>query len=129
MSLLMRLNDHSANSYWVGLMGYSTTDMNKAFSDIASAGSTVVRTWYGIAFFSKTIYSQLYRGFNEVTSPNGIYYQSWSNGVPTINTGATGLANFGECSLVVPAAGKLNSSIDNVVAAAKANGIRLIVAL
>ncbi|KAF9482636.1 CEL4b mannanase [Pholiota conissans] len=84
------------NSYWVGLMGYSTTDMNKAFADIASAGSTVVRTW----------------GFNEVTSPNGIYYQSWSGSTPTVNTGASGLANF-----------------DNVIAAAKANGIRLIVAL
>jgi len=84
------------NSYWVGLMGYSTTDMNKAFADIAGAGSTVVRTW----------------GFNEVTSPSGDYYQSWSGSTPTINTGATGLGNF-----------------DNVVAAAKANGIRLIVAL
>jgi mannan endo-1,4-beta-mannosidase len=52
------------------------------------------------------------RGFNEVTSPSGIYYQSWSGSTPTINTGATGLQNF-----------------DNVVAAAKAHGIRLIVAL
>ncbi|KIJ67924.1 glycoside hydrolase family 5 protein [Hydnomerulius pinastri MD-312] len=85
-----------ANSYWVGLSGYSTTDMNTAFKDIAATGATTVRTW----------------GFNEVTSPNGIYYQSWSNGVPTINTGATGLQNF-----------------DNVIAAAKANGLRLIVAL
>ncbi|KAF8199077.1 mannanase [Pholiota molesta] len=84
------------NSYWVGLMGYSTADMNQAFSDIASAGSTVVRTW----------------GFSEVTSPSGIYYQSWSGSTPTVNTGSTGLGNF-----------------DNVVAAAKANGIRLIVAL
>ncbi|KAI0347615.1 glycoside hydrolase [Trametopsis cervina] len=84
------------NSYWVGLMGYSTANMNKAFADIASAGSTVVRTW----------------GFNEVTTPNGIYYQSWSGSTPTINTGATGLQNF-----------------DNVIAAAKANGLRLIVAL
>jgi len=84
------------NAYWVGLMGYSTADMNQAFSDIASAGSTAVRTW----------------GFNEVTSPSGIYYQSWSGSTPTVNTGSTGLGNF-----------------DNVVAAAKANGIRLIVAL
>ncbi|KAH9479822.1 putative mannan endo-1,4-beta-mannosidase A [Psilocybe cubensis] len=70
--------------------------MNAAFADIAKAGATVVRTW----------------GFNEVTSPNGIYYQSWSGSTPTVNTGSTGLANF-----------------DNVVAAAKANGLRLIVAL
>ncbi|KAK0461131.1 mannanase [Desarmillaria tabescens] len=85
-----------ANSYWVGLMGYSTTDMNKAFADIAATGATVVRTW----------------GFNEVTSPNGIYYQSWSGSTPTINTGSTGLQNF-----------------DAVVAAAAAHGLRLIVAL
>ncbi|TFK44673.1 mannanase [Crucibulum laeve] len=85
-----------SNSYWVGLMGLSTSAMNQAFSDIAKAGATTVRTW----------------GFNEVTSPNGNYYQSWSGSTPTINTGSSGLANF-----------------DNVVAAAKANGLHLIVAL
>ncbi|KDR70984.1 hypothetical protein GALMADRAFT_75662 [Galerina marginata CBS 339.88] len=85
-----------SNSYWVGLTGLSTANMNAAFSDIAKTGATVVRTW----------------GFNEVTSPNGNYYQSWSGSTPTVNTGATGLGNF-----------------DNVVAAAKANGLRLIVAL
>lgn len=86
-----------ANSYWVGLMGYSTSDMNKAFADIAATGATVVRTW----------------GFNDVTSPNGIYYQSWSGSTPTINTGSTGLQNFDAV----------------IAAAAAANGIRLIVAL
>ncbi|KAI1794184.1 CEL4a mannanase [Ganoderma leucocontextum] len=85
-----------ANSYWVGLMGYSTTDMNQAFADIAGAGGTTVRTW----------------GFNDVTSANGIYYQLWQNGKGTVNTGSTGLENF-----------------DNVIAAAKANGIKLIVSL
>ncbi|KAF5368948.1 hypothetical protein D9758_003040 [Tetrapyrgos nigripes] len=85
-----------SNSYWVGLFGLSQADMNKTFSDIAATGATTVRTW----------------GFNEVTSPNGIYYQSWSGGKPTINTGSTGLQNF-----------------DNVVASAKSHGIKLIVAL
>jgi len=70
--------------------------MNKAFSDIAATGATTVRTW----------------GFNDVTTASGDYYQLWTNGVPTINTGSTGLGNF-----------------DNVVAAAKAHGIRLIVTL
>ncbi|KAG6823803.1 hypothetical protein H0H92_008998 [Tricholoma furcatifolium] len=51
-------------------------------------------------------------GFNEVTSASGDYYQLWTGSTPTINTGSTGLENF-----------------DNVVTAAKANGIRLIVAL
>ncbi|KAJ7776579.1 glycoside hydrolase [Mycena maculata] len=52
-------------------------------------------------------------GFDEVTTDPGIaYYQIWDGATPTINTGANGLENF-----------------DNVVAAAKANGIRLIVTL
>lgn len=38
----------------------------------------------------------LNRGFNDATTPNGIFYQSWANGQPTINTGTTGLQNFGE---------------------------------
>ncbi|THU93622.1 mannanase [Dendrothele bispora CBS 962.96] len=83
-----------ANSYWVGLFGLSSSDMDKAFADIAATGATTVR------------------GFNEVTSPNGIYYQSWSGGKPTVNTGSTGLQNF-----------------DNLVALAKKHGLRLIVAL
>ncbi|KAF8837775.1 glycoside hydrolase family 5 protein [Paxillus ammoniavirescens] len=49
-------------------------------------------------------------GFNEVTTPTGEYYQLWNDSTPTINYGPTGLGNF-----------------DNVIAAAKANGIRLIV--
>ncbi|KAI0076116.1 CEL4a mannanase [Panus rudis PR-1116 ss-1] len=87
-----------ANAYWIGLWGLSTTDMNAAFADIAKTGATAVRTL----------------GFNDVTSPNPyiVYYQSWDNGVPTINTGSNGLQNF-----------------DNVVATAKANGLRLIVTL
>ncbi|KAJ3853093.1 glycoside hydrolase superfamily, partial [Lentinula lateritia] len=86
-----------ANSYWVGLMNYDTADMNTAFADIAATGATTVRT----------------RGFNEVTTPDGVaYYQSWSGSTPTVNTGANGLENF-----------------DNVVAIAKAHGLRLIVTL
>ncbi|KAF9038214.1 CEL4a mannanase [Panaeolus papilionaceus] len=84
------------NSYWVGLAGLSSTDINKAFADMAAAGATTVRTW----------------GFNEVTSANGIYYQLWNGAKPTINTGSNGLGSF-----------------DKIVAAAKANGLRLIVAL
>ncbi|KIP03911.1 glycoside hydrolase family 5 protein [Phlebiopsis gigantea 11061_1 CR5-6] len=52
-------------------------------------------------------------GFNEVTATQSSpYYQLWTGSTPTINTGTNGLQNF-----------------DLVVAAAKANGIRLIVAL
>ncbi|TFK66523.1 glycoside hydrolase family 5 protein [Pluteus cervinus] len=84
------------NSYWVGLNGLSTANMNTAFQDIARTGATAVRTW----------------GFNEVTSQNGNWYQGWTGRTSTVNSGASGLQNF-----------------DNVVAAAKANGLRLIVAL
>lgn len=40
------------------------------------------------------------------------YYQIWNGSIPTVNTGSNGLQNF-----------------DNVVASAKKNGLRLIVAL
>ena len=74
------------------------------------------------------------RGFNEVTSPNGIpYYQSWSGSTPTVNTGADGLGNFGTFAFMrwVKQGGSKNANflVDNVVAAAKANGLKLIVAL
>lgn len=40
---------------------------------------------------------RLFRGFNDVTSASGTYYQLWSGGKGTVNTGSTGLGNFGEC--------------------------------
>ena len=36
-----------------------------------------------------------FRGFNEVTSQNGNWYQSWSGSTPTVNSGSSGLQNFG----------------------------------
>lgn len=51
-------------------------------------------------------------GFNEVTSASGDYYHLWSGSTSSVNTGSTGLGNF-----------------DNVIAAAKASGLRLIVTL
>ncbi|KAF8440316.1 glycoside hydrolase family 5 protein [Boletus edulis BED1] len=85
-----------SNSYWVGLMGLTTNEMNVTFQNIAATGATTVRTL----------------GFNEVTTASGDYYQLWNGSTPTINYGPTGLKNF-----------------DNVVAAAKANNIRLIITL
>ncbi|KAH7101478.1 CEL4b mannanase [Auriculariales sp. MPI-PUGE-AT-0066] len=84
------------NAYWLAQM--SNDDIDKAFSDLQAAGMTVVRTW----------------GFNDVTSApsSGTYYQLWSGGVGTLNTGSNGLGKF-----------------DYVVSSAKAHGIRLIVAL
>ncbi|KAG8953487.1 hypothetical protein FRC04_002329 [Tulasnella sp. 424] len=51
-------------------------------------------------------------GFNDVTSPSGTYYQIWSGSTPTINYGSDGLGKF-----------------DQVVASAKAHGLRLIITL
>ncbi|PVF97740.1 glycoside hydrolase [Serendipita vermifera] len=84
-----------SNAYWLAQLS-STSAIASAFSEIAQAGTTCVRTW----------------GFNDVTSASGTYYQLWTNGTPTINTGSDGLGKF-----------------DIVVAQAKAAGIRLIVPL
>jgi mannan endo-1,4-beta-mannosidase len=61
-----------------------------------------------------TIPGTIPRGFNDVTAVQnyGAYYQLWQNGAATFNTGEYGISRF-----------------DAVVAAAKATGIRLIVAL
>ena len=87
----------SANSYWVGLGGLTTTDIAQAFSDVAGAGGTVVRTWYVLFMLSFPRILILHRGFNEVTSkPWNAYYQIWNGNTPTINTGADGLGSFGQ---------------------------------
>ena len=89
--------------------------------------------------FSETNVYYDCRGFNEITSAssNGTtnYYQIWSGSTPTINTGLTGLQNFGlfrafwSDLLSRFACWLIRLLTDNVVAAAKANGIRLIVTL
>ncbi|KAF9005377.1 mannanase [Hymenopellis radicata] len=71
--------------------------------------------WVGLAGYSTANMNAAFADIAAAGStvvPKWIYYQSWSGSTPTINTGSTGLQNF-----------------DNVVAAAKANGLRLIVAL
>ncbi len=88
------------NAYWIGLTGLSTANMNAAFADIVKAGGTAVRTWYAkIPSAFVRFIDDSCRGFNEVTSPNGNYYQSWSGSTPTINAGASGLQNFGTLNL------------------------------
>ncbi|KAG1747073.1 glycoside hydrolase family 5 protein [Suillus paluster] len=78
-----------SNSYWVGLTGLTTDEMDVVFKNIATTGALT-------------------------RSPplTGNYYQLWNGSTATINYGSTGLGNF-----------------DNIVAAAKANNIRLIVTL
>lgn len=74
------------------------------------------------------------RGFNEVlaSNENGVYYQSWVGSTPTVNTGPTGLQNFGMRVSIRNTTGVLTiirRLLDNVITAAKSNGLRLIVAL
>ncbi|KAG8864506.1 hypothetical protein FRB96_005009 [Tulasnella sp. 330] len=85
------------NSYWVQQLT-TQADIDEVFSEIAAMGATTVRTL----------------GFNDVVGiPTwGVYYQSWSNGVATFNSGTTGIANF-----------------DIVVASAKTHGIKLVITL
>ncbi|KAJ6453764.1 mannanase [Mycena sanguinolenta] len=85
-----------SNAYWPALLGYNSTEIDQAFSDIAGSGATTVRTM----------------GFNEVTSPTGIYFYLWTGATATVNTGPTGLG-----------------ALDILIASAKAHGIRLIIAL
>ncbi|KAJ7282395.1 glycoside hydrolase [Mycena rebaudengoi] len=94
-----------SNGYWLPLTGYSKTDVDKAFADIAASGATTVRQ---VTFFSFLKRS----GFNEVTNANGVYFQLWNGKTPTVNTGANGLG-----------------ALDIAIASAKAHGLRLIVAL
>ncbi|THH05918.1 hypothetical protein EW145_g4447 [Phellinidium pouzarii] len=84
------------NAYW--LAQEMDADIDTAFNDIVTAGLTTVRTW----------------GFNDVTTPQeyGAYYQLWTDGVATFNTGDYGISRF-----------------DAVVASAKSHGVRLIVSL
>ncbi|KAJ7698390.1 hypothetical protein B0H17DRAFT_1196963 [Mycena rosella] len=36
-------NQLRSNAYWPALLGYSSTDIDKAFADIAGSGATTVR--------------------------------------------------------------------------------------
>ncbi|KAK6987507.1 glycoside hydrolase family 5 protein [Favolaschia claudopus] len=64
-----------SNAYWPALLGYSASDIDKAFADIAGSGATTVRT----------------EGFNEVTSASGVYFHLWNGKTATVNTGSNGL--------------------------------------
>jgi mannan endo-1,4-beta-mannosidase len=56
----------------------NNADIDKAFSDLQSAGFTTLRTW----------------GFNDVTSASGTYYQLFQGSTVTFNTGASGIQKF-----------------------------------
>ncbi|KAH8115255.1 CEL4a mannanase [Phellopilus nigrolimitatus] len=99
------------NAYW--LAQQTNEDIDTALSDIAAAGLTTVRTWRR-ALQADFVFLRLGRGFNDVTAVqnSGAYYQLWTNGVATFNTGDFGISRF-----------------DAVVASAEAHGLKLVIAL
>ncbi|KAK6429367.1 hypothetical protein LTR95_014485, partial [Oleoguttula sp. CCFEE 5521] len=83
------------NTYWIGFLT-NNADVDLVMQHLATSGIKVLRVW----------------GFNDVTSIPGsgtVYYQSFINGVASINTGTNGLQR-----------------LDYVVASAQAHGIKLI---
>ncbi|KAF7289994.1 Glycoside hydrolase family 5 protein [Mycena kentingensis (nom. inval.)] len=88
------------NAYWPALLGFSPEDNTLAFQDIKKTGATVVRT----------------EAFNECTlaqSSQFICYNIWNGTSARVNTAAgTGLG-----------------TLDVLIAAAKAQGIRVILVL
>lgn len=82
------------NAYWAATMKWTETQLATIFSTMAKNDLTVCRTW----------------GFLDVSATSDVYFQLWSNGNATINTGSDGLGYF-----------------DLVVAAAKAAGVKLVV--
>ncbi|KAJ7292191.1 glycoside hydrolase [Mycena rebaudengoi] len=91
-----------SNAYWLPLMGSAT---GYSSADLNTAFNDIVGSG------ATTVRTW---GFNEVTNANGgvPYFHLWTGSTATVNTAATGLG-----------------SLDNVIAAAKAHGIRLIVSL
>ncbi|KAF2497809.1 glycoside hydrolase family 5 protein [Lophium mytilinum] len=83
------------NAYWLSFHD-NAGDIQTAFKTMASKGLMVCRVW----------------GFNDVTSPSGIYYQSWSGQIGTVNYGSNGLGHM-----------------DTVVQAASDAGVKLIITL
>ncbi|KAF4547789.1 Cellulase (glycosyl hydrolase family 5)-like protein 2 [Elsinoe fawcettii] len=84
------------NSYWIGFLT-NNDDIDLAMSHLQTAGIKVLRVW----------------GFNDVTAIPGsgtVYFQSFINGVATINTGADGLQR-----------------LDYVVKSAAAHNVKLVI--
>ncbi|OQN95235.1 hypothetical protein B0A48_18729 [Cryoendolithus antarcticus] len=84
------------NTYWIGFLT-NNADVDLVMQHLATSGIKVLRVW----------------GFNDVTSTPGsgtVYYQSFINGVASVNTGTNGLQR-----------------LDYVVQSAQTYGIKLII--
>ncbi|TGZ82488.1 glycoside hydrolase [Ascodesmis nigricans] len=91
-----KFNFVGSNSYWLPMLE-NTVDVDYALDKFKESGMKVLRIW----------------GFADYTTPQSsgtTVFQSWNNGVPTINTGANGLQR-----------------LDYIVNAADARGIKLLI--
>ncbi|EGX54367.1 hypothetical protein AOL_s00004g16 [Orbilia oligospora ATCC 24927] len=81
------------NAYWLSFTT-NNADIDQVMSHLQASKLKVLRVW----------------GFNDVTSPSGVYFQLFSGSSPTINTGSNGLQR-----------------LDAIVASAEKYGIKLII--
>lgn len=99
------------NAYWFSFLT-NLSDVSSAMDQAVANGLRVIRTW---AFNSVNV-TQIPGGLplynSDPASPDNIYYQSWKNGVPTINLGSNGLPR-----------------LDKVVKLAEEKGIKLVLTL
>lgn len=91
-----KFNYVGSNSYWLPML-QNTVDVDYALDKFKESGMKVLRIW-GFADYTTT------------QDPGVTVFQSWSNGKPTINTGANGLGR-----------------LDYIVKAAESRGIKLII--
>ncbi|KIO20851.1 glycoside hydrolase family 5 protein [Tulasnella calospora MUT 4182] len=99
------------NAYWFQFIS-DINDVSLAMDKAKAAGLEVIRTWGFNEVNVTTIPGGLPQYGGEGAGPSTIYFQSWDNGVPTINYGDNGLKRF-----------------DKVVKLAEKKGIKLVVAL
>lgn len=99
------------NAYWWQFIS-NIDDVSLAMDKAKAAGLEVIRTWGFNEVNVTTIPGGLPQYGGEGAGPSIIYFQSWDNGVPTINYGENGLKRF-----------------DKVVKLAEKKGLKLVVAL
>ncbi|KAG8960193.1 hypothetical protein FRC03_006917 [Tulasnella sp. 419] len=99
------------NAYWFSFIS-NISDVSLAMDKAKESGLTVVRTWGFNELNTTKIPGGLPIYGDEGAGPSTIYYQSWQNGVPTINYGENGLKRF-----------------DKVVKLAEQKGLKLVVTL
>lgn len=99
------------NAYWFSFLD-NITDVSIAMDNAKAAGIKVVRTWGFRDLNTTYVPGGLPQYGDEGAGASTIYYQSWTDGKPTINYGPNGLQR-----------------LDKVVQLAEKKGLKLILAL